>query len=64
MWIRESISQGLGGRMFDYGIVHINIVGKHDINLAGVKHPQNLKKYIESIMNKTNMNGINQVIHE
>ena len=58
------VSQGLGGRMFDYGIVHVNIVGKHDINLAGVKHPHKLKKYIESIMNKTNMNGINQVIHE
>ena len=62
--VSVSVSQGLGGSLFNYGTVKIDVVGKHDIRLAGVKKPHELKKYIESIMDKTNMNDVKQVIHD
>lgn len=62
--VSVSVSQSLGGRMLDYGTVKINVVGKQDISLSGVKHPQELKKYIEKLMEKTEIKNINQVIHD
>lgn len=62
--VSVSVNQSLGGRMFDYGTVRINIVGKKDISLSGVKHPQKLKKYIQALLDNTNVNNIKQVIHD
>lgn len=62
--VSVSVSQSLGGQMLDYGTVKINVVGKQDISLSGVKHPQELKKYIEKLMEKTEIKNINQVIHD
>lgn len=62
--VSVSVSQTLGGSMFNYGNVSINVIGKHDIRLTGVKNPHDLKHYIEGLMNKTDMSKVNQVIHE
>ena len=61
--VSVSVSQGLGGSLFHYGTVRLDVVGKHDVRLVGVKNPHELKKYIETLMNKTDMNNIHQVIH-
>lgn len=62
--VSVSVSQSLGGQMLDYGTVKINVVGKQDISLSGVKHPRELKKYIEKLMEKTEIKNLNQVIHD
>ncbi len=62
--ISVSVNQGLGGSLFHYGTVRINVVGKQDIKLIGVKHPHELKKYIQSLMEKTDINNIKQVIQD
>lgn len=59
-----SLSQTLSGRLLDYGTVKINLIGKHDISLSGVKHPHELKKYIEGLLNKTDVNSLNQIIQD
>lgn len=46
--ISVSIDQGLRGSMFDYGTVKADVVGKHNLVLAGVKDPKGLKKYLET----------------
>lgn len=44
-----SISRSLFGRLFDYGDVFVDAVGnKWDVSTNGIKHPEELKKYLES----------------
>ena len=43
-----SINQSLKGKMFNFGDVKIDVVGKNDITLCGVKDPEALKKYLLS----------------
>lgn len=46
--IGVSVEQSIKGRMFDYGIVKVDLVGKHQLVLGGVKNPAGLKKYLET----------------
>lgn len=41
------ISQSLFGRIFDYGDVTVDAVGKWDISTCGIKNPCGLKAYLE-----------------
>lgn len=43
-----SVDQSVKGRMFGYGNVKIDVVGKNNLVLGGVKDPQGLKKYLDS----------------
>lgn len=42
-----SIKQTFWGRIFGYGDVSVDVVGKWDINLCGVCDPRALKSYLE-----------------
>ncbi|MDE7263182.1 MAG: PH domain-containing protein [Anaeroplasmataceae bacterium] len=59
-----SVYQGLCGHLFDFGDVVINVVGRKNISLFDVKNPYGLKRYIQSILDQTDLNTIKQVIHE
>lgn len=42
-----SVNQSLLGRIFDYGNVKVDAVGRWDIATDGIKNPGGLKKYLE-----------------
>ena len=39
--------QSLWGRIFNYGDVFVDVVGRWDINLKGICNPSGLKTYLE-----------------
>ena len=41
-----SINQSLTGKMFNFGDVRVDVVGKNNLTLCGVKNPEALKKYL------------------
>ena len=43
-----SISQSFWGRIFGYGNLAVDVVGKWDISLSGIVNPTLVKDYIES----------------
>ncbi len=50
------ISQSLLGKIYNYGSLEVDFVGKYDINTTYIKDPKALKKYLESkIVEKTNV---------
>ncbi len=44
----ETVSsrQSLWGRLFNYGDVYVDVVGRWDINLRGICNPEGLKAYL------------------
>ena len=44
-----TIKQTLWGRIFNYGTIHVDVVGKWDINMRGVKNPKGAKEYLEKL---------------
>jgi len=42
-----NINQSFFGRIFNYGNVKVDAVGKWDINSNGIKNPKSLKAYLE-----------------
>ena len=42
-----SVEQSVWGRIFNYGNVKIDVVGRWDIDTNGISHPQEFKKYLE-----------------
>ncbi len=42
-----SVSQGLKQRLFHYGNVHIDVLGKWDVNTDDVVNPFGLQSYLE-----------------
>lgn len=45
-----SVDQSLFGRMFNYGNVNVDVIGKWDVDLKGIAKPHELKKYLEDKM--------------
>lgn len=43
-----SVNQTLKGKIFKFGDVYVDVAGKHNLNLPGVKNPFELKEYLES----------------
>ena len=46
--ISVSINQGFSGRIFGFGDVHIDMVGKDNLYLEKVRKPYELKKFLET----------------
>lgn len=42
-----TVKQTFWGRIFNYGNVYVDVVGKWDINMSGVKDPLKAKAYLE-----------------
>ena len=54
-----SVSQTIKGRIFGYGDVHIDIVGKWDVHTEQIANPNGLKNYLEPLISKTpNVQGV------
>ena len=45
-----SVHQTFWGRIFNYGTIRIDVVGKWDINMRGVKNPMKAKEYLEKFV--------------
>lgn len=43
-----SVEQSVWGRIFKYGDVKVDVVGRWDIDTYGISHPNELKKYLET----------------
>lgn len=59
---RVSMTQSLGGKIWNYGNIHIDFVGKNDFQLGSVKNPKALKDYIENLIASTDYEKVTQVI--
>lgn len=56
------INQTMGGQIFNYGDVIVDMVGRWDVDTHAIKEPNGLKKYLESLMNKQNPQKLQQFI--
>lgn len=56
------INQSFGGKIFNYGDVIIDVIGHWDVDTTALKEPNELKRYIESLMNKQGAAGLQQFI--
>ena len=45
-----TVKQTFWGRIFNYGTIYIDVVGKWDINMRGVKNPMQAKAYLEKFV--------------
>lgn len=60
--IGVSVNYSLFGRIFHYGDVYVDAVGKWGVNTNGIKQPEKLKKYLYSRMALQNMQNVQQYI--
>jgi len=44
-----TVKQTFWGRIFNYGTIYVDVVGKWDFNLRGVKNPMGAKEYLEKL---------------
>ena len=42
-----TVKQTFWGRIFNYGTIYVDVVGKWDINMKGIKNPMEAKAYLE-----------------
>lgn len=54
------INQSLGGKMFNYGDVVVDMIGRWDVDTTAIKRPDELKYYLESLMNKQDPRNLQQ----
>ena len=60
-----SISQSFWGRIFNYGDVHIDKVGKKwDISTSYIKEPQKFKAFLENYITNTDYNKVNMFVSQ
>jgi uncharacterized membrane protein YdbT with pleckstrin-like domain len=43
-----TVKQSFWGRICNYGTIYIDVVGKWDIQMRGIKHPWQAKAYLET----------------
>ncbi len=51
------VNYSLLGRLFNYGNVFIDTVGRWDIDTSGIKCPEKLRAYLESLINSQAARG-------
>ena len=44
-----SIYQSFWGRIFNYGNIYVDVVGKWDVKMEGIKNPKKAKKFLEQL---------------
>ncbi len=57
-----NINQSFSGKIFNYGDVRVDLVGRWDIDTSAIKRPKALKAYIESLMNKQSPSSLGQIV--
>lgn len=53
-----SVNQSVLGRIFNYGDVQVDLIGKWDINTNGISNPHKLKEFLENYLSDKNMQQI------
>lgn len=54
-----SVNQSLWGRIFGYGDVIVDAMGKWDVNSEGIRNPKELERYLETkIVHKSSFTNI------
>ena len=48
--LSATVKQTFFGKIFNYGTVYVDVVGKWDINMSGVKDPLAAKAYLEKFV--------------
>ena len=51
------INYSLLGRLFNYGDIFIDTVGRWDIDTSGIKRPDKLRDYLETLINRQASSG-------
>jgi len=44
-----TVKQTFWGRIFNYGTIYVDVVGKWDLSMRGVKDPMGAKEYLEKL---------------
>ena len=57
-----TVKQTFWGRIFNYGTIRVDVVGKWDINMSGIKDPMGAKAYLERFV--ATGTGMHQVISD
>ena len=55
-----TVKQTFWGRIFNYGNIYVDVVGKWDIDMHGVKDPMEAKRFLESFV--ANGDSVNPII--
>lgn len=45
-----TVKQSFWGRIFNYGTIYVDVVGKWDINMTGIKNPMEAKAFLETFV--------------
>ena len=45
-----TVKQSFFGRIFNYGNIHIDVIGQWDINMHGIKNPLEAKAFLEGFV--------------
>lgn len=64
--IGVTVSQSLWGRLFNYGDIHVDKIGKRkwDVNMTYIKNPNELKKFFETFITQTDYDKVGMFIAE
>ena len=55
-----TVKQTFWGRLFNYGNIYVDVVGKWDINMRGVKNPLEAKAFLENFV--ANGKGVKPIV--
>lgn len=58
-----NIEQSYFGKIFNYGNVKVDAVGKWDINSTGIENPKELKAYLENFVKQTAQSAVKVVVN-
>lgn len=53
-----SVNQSLWGRIFNYGDVKVDLIGKWDIDTVGISRPNELKAFLEDYLSNKNIHQL------
>lgn len=55
-----TVRQTFWGRIFNYGTIYVDMMGKWDISMRGIKNPMGAKAYLEKFV--ANGTGMRQIL--
>ena len=55
-----TVRQTIWGRIFNYGTIYVDMMGKWDISMRGIKNPMGAKAYLEKFV--ANGTGMRQIL--
>ena len=59
--VAVSLNQSVMGRLFNYGDVHVDVIGKWDVSTTAIKDPVSLKNFLQTQIRSANVNYFESV---